>query len=81
LLLERLEFKIDKSSLMVWGDDQVRKKLRIISIQALRESGLLDRIMAQPNTAPHRDEEIDEVSERIDSAETESLLGLAAELL
>jgi acyl carrier protein len=81
LLLEKLEFKTDKSSLMVWGDEQVRKKLRIISIQALRESGLLDRIMAQPNTASHRDKEIDEVSSRIDGAETESLLDLAAELL
>jgi acyl carrier protein len=78
LLLDKLEIKKTAPRLMVWGDEQVRRKLRVISIQALREAGLVDRIMAQPNAILPLD---DEMSSRIDDAETESLLDIAAELL
>jgi hypothetical protein len=81
LLLEKLEMKNNNPSAMVWGDQQVRNKLRVISIQALRESGILERIMAQPNDLSPRDVQFDAVSSRIDGAETESLLDIAAELL
>jgi acyl carrier protein len=81
LLLEKLEFATAKSGPLVWRDEQIRSKLRIISIQALRESGLLERIMMQPNaTAPRRAKD-DEMSARIDDAETDSLLDIASQLL
>ena len=66
---------------MVWGEEQIRSKLRVISIQALREAGLLERIMMQPNAISSQGEAFDEVSARIDSAETKSLLDIASELL
>jgi acyl carrier protein len=80
LLLEKLEFENVKPSSQVWGDEQIRSKLRVISIQALRESGLLDRIMVQPNDTSRRASD-EELSAHIDSAETASLLDIASELL
>jgi acyl carrier protein/NADP-dependent 3-hydroxy acid dehydrogenase YdfG len=80
LLLEKLEFENVKPSSQVWGDEQIRSKLRAISIQALRESGLLDRIMVQPNDTSRRASD-EELSAHIDSAETASLLDIASELL
>jgi acyl carrier protein len=81
LLLEKLEFESVKSDPLVWRDEQIRDKLRSISIQALRESGLLERIMMQPNVTSPRRAKGDEMSARIDDAETESLLDIASELL
>jgi acyl carrier protein len=81
LLLEKLEFENVKLSPLVWGDEQVRSKLRVISIQALREAGLLERIMMQPNVTSPRRAKGDELDARIDGAETDSLLDIASELL
>ena len=81
LMLEKLELENVKPSSLVWGDEQIRSKLRVISIQALRESGLLDRIMIQPNDTSPRRESDDELSAHIDGAETASLLDIASELL
>jgi acyl carrier protein len=81
LLLEKLEFENVKSDPVVWKDEQIRSKLRSISIQALRESGLLERIMMQPNVTSPRRTKSDELSARIDDAETGSLLDIASELL
>ncbi len=80
LLLEKLEFENVKPNSQIWGDEQIRSKLRVISIQALRESGLLDRIMVQPNDTSRRASD-EELSAHIDSAETASLLDIASELL
>ena len=73
LLLEKLEFDNAKSGPLVWKDEQIRSKLRVVSIQALRESGVLERIMMQPNASSPRRERGDELSERIDGAETDSV--------
>jgi NADPH:quinone reductase-like Zn-dependent oxidoreductase/acyl carrier protein len=81
LLLGKLEFENVKSGSLAWGDEQIRSKLRVISIQALRESGLLDRIMIQPNDTSPRRASDDELSAHIDGAETASLLDIASELL
>jgi acyl carrier protein len=81
LMLEKLELENVKPSSLAWGDEQIRSKLRVISIQALRESGLLDRIMIQPNDTSPRRESDDELSAYIDGAETASLLDIASELL
>jgi phosphopantetheine binding protein len=80
LLLEKLELKNGKPSLLVWGEEQIRSKLRIISIQALRQSGLLERIMMQPDAISPSDIGVDEDSERICNADIESLLEIASEL-
>ncbi len=74
------EFENVKPNSQIWGDEQIRSKLRVISIQALRESGLLDRIMVQPNDTSRRASD-EELSAHIDSAETASLLDIASELL
>ena len=81
LLLEKLEFENVNSGPLIWRDEQVRSKLRVISIQSLRESGLLERIMMQPNAPSPRRARGDELSARIDGAETASLLDIASELL
>jgi acyl carrier protein len=81
LLLEKMELENVKSASLAWGDEQIRSKLRVISIQALRESGLLDRIMIQPNDTSPRRASDDELSAHIDGAETASLLDIASELL
>ncbi|WP_246791519.1 type I polyketide synthase [Bradyrhizobium commune] len=81
LLLEKLELDNVKSGPSVWGDEQIRRKLREISIEALRESGLLERLMMQPNATSSRRAGDDELSAHIDEAETESLLNIASELL
>jgi hypothetical protein len=78
LLLEKLELENIKANML---EEQIRSKLRVISIQALRESGLLERIMMQPNAISVPDAGIDEVSVRIGSAETEALLSRAAGLV
>ncbi|MDN3279509.1 acyl carrier protein, partial [Frankia sp. RB7] len=80
LLLEKLELDNDKSGPSVWGDEQIRRKLRDISIEALRQSGLLERLMMQPNATSRRASD-DELSAHIDDAETDSLLSIASELL
>ncbi|MBR0793725.1 KR domain-containing protein, partial [Bradyrhizobium manausense] len=80
LLLEKLELDNVKSDLSIWGDEQIRRKLRDISIEALRKSGLLERLMMQPNDTSRRASD-DELSAHIDDAETDSLLSIASELL
>jgi acyl carrier protein len=80
LLLEKLELDNVKSGPSIWGDEQIRRKLRDISIEALRKSGLLERLMIQPNDTSRRASD-DELSAHIDDAETESLLSIASELL
>jgi phosphopantetheine binding protein len=81
LLVEKLHFENSKPSPLVWREEQIRSKLRVVSIQALRESGLLERIMMQPNAISPSRAGADEISVRIDSVETEALLDIAAELL
>jgi hypothetical protein len=81
LLMEKLEFENVKSVPLVWSEEQIRSKLRVVSIRSLRESGLLERIMVQPNTTSPRRARGDELSARIDGAETDSLLDIATELL
>ncbi|KJC50362.1 SDR family NAD(P)-dependent oxidoreductase, partial [Bradyrhizobium sp. LTSP857] len=80
LLLEKLELDNVKSGPSIWGDEQIRRKLRDISIEALRKSGLLERLMVQPNDTSRRASD-DELSAHIDDAETDSLLSIASELL
>ena len=75
-----LELDNVKSGPSIWGDEQIRRKLRDISVEALRKSGLLERLMMQPNdTSPRASD--DELSAHIDDAETDSLLSIASELL
>jgi acyl carrier protein len=80
LLLEKLELDNVKAGSAVWGDEQIRRKLREVSIEALRQSGLLERLMAQPNDTSRRASD-DELAAHIDDAETDSLLSIASELL
>jgi hypothetical protein len=81
LLLEKLHLEKGKPGPLVWREEQIRSKLRVVSIQALRESGFLERIMMQPNAISPRRARGDELSARIDGAETDSLLDIATELL
>jgi hypothetical protein len=81
LLLEKLQFENVKSGPSVWRDEQIRSKLRVISIQSLRESGLLERIMTQPNATSPSEKEADVDSERIVNADAGSLLEIANEIL
>ncbi len=80
LLLEKLELDNVKAGPSIWGDEQIRRKLREVSIEALRKSGLLERLMMQPNDTSRRAND-DELSAHIDDAETDSLLSIASELL
>jgi hypothetical protein len=80
LLLEKLEFEnVVKSGPLVWREEQIRSKLQVISIQSLRESGLLERIMMQPNAISPSEKGVG--VERILNADAESLLEIANELL
>src|SRR5262249_897806 len=81
LLLEKLALENGKPSSLVWGEEQIRRKLRVVSIQALRESGLLERIIKQPDAISFSDTEVDEDLERISNADIDSLLEIASELL
>jgi hypothetical protein len=81
LLLEKLHLEKGKPSLLVWREEQIRSKLRVVSIQALRESGFLERIMMQPNAISPSEREADVDSERIVNADAGSLLEIANELL
>jgi len=78
-LLEKLDLETGKPDQMVWREEQIRNKLRVVSIQALRESGVLERIMMQPNAPAETGAEVD--SERIANADAGSLLEIANELL
>jgi NADPH:quinone reductase-like Zn-dependent oxidoreductase/acyl carrier protein len=80
LLLEKLELDNVKSGPSIWGDEQIRRKLRDVSIEALRKSGLLERLMMQPSDTSRRASD-DELAAHIDDAETDSLLSIASELL
>jgi acyl carrier protein len=80
LLLEKLNLDNVKAGSPIWADEQIRRKLREVSIEALRKSGLLERLMAQPNDTSRRASD-DELSAHIDDAETDSLLSIASELL
>jgi hypothetical protein len=81
LLLEKLDFENVKSGPSDWGDEQIRSKLRTLSIQSLRESGLLERIMMQPNETSASERDADADLERIANADAGSLLEIANELL
>jgi acyl carrier protein len=81
LLLEKLRIENGEPSRPIWGEEQIRSKLRVVSIQALRASGLLERIMMQPNTVSSSDIGVDGDSERITTADIESLLEIADELI
>ena len=80
LLLEKLELDDVKADSSIWADEQIRRKLRDVSIEALRKSGLLERLMMQPNDTSRRAND-DELAAHIDDAETDSLLSIASELL
>ncbi|WP_346659021.1 SDR family NAD(P)-dependent oxidoreductase [Bradyrhizobium sp. 76] len=80
LLLEKLELDNVKVAPSIWADEQIRRKLRGVSIEALRKSGLLERLMMQPNDTSRRASD-DELAAHIDDAETDSLLSIASELL
>ena len=81
MLLQMLEFETAKSDLLTWSEEQIRSKLLSVSIQALRESGVLARIMAQPNAVSPSEGKVDVDSERIVNADADSLLAIANELL
>jgi len=81
LLLEKLHLEKGKPSTLVWREEQIRSKLRVVSIQALRESGFLERIMMQPNAISPSEIGGDVDSERIANADVGSLLEIANELL
>ena len=81
LLLEKFQLENGKPNLLVWEEEQICIKLRAISIPALRESGLLDRIMMQPDAISLSDTGVDKDLERISNADIELLLEIASELL
>jgi hypothetical protein len=81
LLLEKLHLEKGKPGPLVWREEQIRSKLRVVSIQALRESGFLERIMMQPNAISPSERGADVDSERIVNADAGSLLEIANELL
>jgi acyl carrier protein len=81
LLLEKLRPENGEPGPMVWREEQIRSKLRVVSIQALRESGFLERIMMQPDAIALAEKGADVDSERIANADAESLLEIANELL
>jgi acyl transferase domain-containing protein/acyl carrier protein len=79
LLLEKLNLEEGKPSPLAWREEQIRNKLRVVSIQALHELGVLERIMMQPNAPSETGADVD--SERIVNADAGSLLEIANELL
>jgi acyl carrier protein len=81
LLLEKLHLQNGEPGPMVWREEQIRSKLRVVSIQALRESGFLERIMMHPDAVSPAEKGADVDSERIANADAESLLEIANELL
>jgi hypothetical protein len=81
LLMEKLEFENVKSVPLVWSEEQIRSKLQVISIQSLRDSGLVEHIMMQPNALSFSERGMDVDPERIVNADAESLLEIANELL
>ncbi len=61
-----------------WSNDEVHRKLRSVSIEALRESGILEAFMAIPEGLV---EEADELRQQISEAGEDELMGLAERLL
>ena len=52
LLLSKLA--LDTPSACAWKEEDVRSKLRVVSIEALRKAGLLEQIMRQPDAMAPR---------------------------
>jgi acyl carrier protein len=79
LLLEKLQL----ASVHVWSDSEVRIKLGQISIQTLRQLGLIDVLMAQQSVidAGTHDDESKSMSEMIRDVGEDSLLDLAESML
>jgi acyl carrier protein len=69
LLLEKLGF----ASAPVWSDSQIRTKLSRISIPALRQMGLVDALMQQPDDLT-ADELLEYPADAIDKMDRENVL-------
>jgi acyl carrier protein len=81
LLSEKLQLSGSLKSR--WSDDEIRRKLSRISVEALARSGLLNDLMQCPDQpqSSNADASSDEMRELINSASDASLLDLADQIL